>query len=224
MQNREEKGASRPGLPGCLAACLVVIMVLLAGCELVPSKPDVVFTLYRDRMKSENLSAARDLLSDASRSLVDQLVSKYNLKQPPENLALINILDPVTQPSVMKAEDTYALLQVRTLKGDFRLIRLTRKDSGAPWKIDITEELKALESFLQARGTLELMREQAGEYAESWKAFHEQLGKMNITEPEPLRPPPPPPKQLKKPKEKPAAPKQTSKKPKTSHGASTPGQ
>jgi len=224
MQNREDKGASRPGLPGCLAACLVVIMVLLAGCELVPSKPDVVFTLYRDRMKSENLSAARDLLSDASRSLVDQLVSKYNLKQPPENLALINILDPVTQPSVMKAEDTYALLQVRTLKGDFRLIRLTRKDSGAPWKIDITEELKALESFLQARGTLELMREQAGEYAESWKAFHEQLGKMNITEPEPLRPPPPPPKQLKKPKEKPAAPKQTSKKPKTSHGASTPGQ
>jgi len=222
MQNREQKRAPRPGLPVCLAGCLVVIMFLLAGCELVPSKPDVVFTLYRDRMKSENLSSARDLLSDSSRGLVDQLISKYNLKQPPENLALINILDPVTQPSVMKAEDTYALLQVRTLKGDSRLIRLTRKDSGAPWKIDMTEELKALEAFLQARGTLELMREQAGEYAESWKAFHEQLGKMNITEAEPLRPPPPP-KQLKKPKEKPAAPKQTSKKARTPPGASTPG-
>lgn len=172
-------------------------------------------------MKSENLSAARDLLSDSSRAVVDQLVSKYNLKQPPEDLALINILDPVTQPSVMKAEDTYALLQVRTLKGDFRLIRLTRKDPGAPWKIDITEELRALESFLQARGTLELMREQAGEYAESWKAFNEQLGKMNVPEPESPKPQAPP-KQLKKSQEKPAATKPPAKKSKRPPGPSTP--
>ncbi len=191
------------------------MIFLLAGCELVPSKPDVVFTLYKERMKSENLSAARDLLSESSRDLVEQLSSTYALKQPPENLALINILDPVTPPSVMKAEDTYALIQVRTLKGDFRLIRLTRKDPGAPWKIDITEDLKALEAFLQARGTLELMREQAGEYAESWKAFSEQLGKMNITEREPAQPPPPV-QQLKKPKEKPAATKPTPKKARTS--------
>jgi hypothetical protein len=193
---------------------------VLAACELVPTKPDVVFTLYRERMKSENLSAARDLLSDPSREIVDQLVSNYNLKQPPEDLALINILDPVTPPSVMKAEDTYALLQVRTLKGDFRLIRLTRKDSGAPWKIDITEELRALESFLQARGTLELMREQAGEYAESWKVFNEQLGRMSVPEPESPKPPAPS-KQLKKPQEKPAAAKPPAKKAKKSPGPST---
>ena len=212
MRKHGPSGRSRLGLAVCSAGCLVGLIFLLAGCELVPSKPDVVFMLYKERMKSDNLSAARELLSDSSRVLVDQLSSKYALKQPPENLALINILDPVTQPSVMKAEDTYALIQVRTLKGDFRLIRLTRKDSGAPWRIDLTEDLKALQTFLQARSTLELMREQAGEYAESWKAFNEQLGKMNIAEPEPPKPSPPP-KQLKKRKEKPATTKQPDNKP-----------
>jgi hypothetical protein len=200
------------GLRVALIGCLSVVVFVLVGCELVPSKPDVVFTLYKDRMKSGNLSAARELLSDSSRALVEQLGSTYDLKQPPENLALINILDPVTPPTVMKAEDTYALIQVRTLKGDFRLIRLTRKDSGSPWKIDLTEELKALQSFLQARGTLELMREQAGEYAESWKAFNDQLGKMNVVEPEPPKPSPPTKKPLKKPKEKPKANKHPTKK------------
>lgn len=200
---------SRPEVLVRLMGCIAVAMIALTGCELVPSKPDVVFTLYRDRMKSENLSAARELLSDASRNLVDQLTSKYHLKQPPENLALMNILDPVTPPTVMKSEDTYALLQVRTLKGEFRLLRLTRKDPGAPWKIDMTEELKALEAFMEARGTLEMMREQAGEYGESWKAFSEQLGRMNVPESSP--PISSPVKQLKKTKDKLPATKQIKK-------------
>lgn len=216
-REREGKGPWPLRFPVDLAACLVLVVFLLAGCELVPTKPDVVLTLYRDRMKSENLPAARELLSEPSRSLVEQLVSRYNLKQPPENLALINILDPVTPPSVMKSEDTYALLQVRTLKGDFRLVRLIRKDSSAPWKVDMTEELKALEAFMEARGTLELMREQAGEYAESWKAFNEQLGKMHLAEPEAPKPPAAP-KQLKKPREKPATSKQPPRKPGATSG------
>jgi hypothetical protein len=114
------------------------------------------------------------------------LESTYRLRQPPENLALLNILDPVGSPVVMKEGDASALLQARTLKGGLRLIRLVRSDEKSPWKIDMVEELAALRVFLEARGALDMIREQAGEYAAFWKAFTDQLGRMRAPE-EPLR-------------------------------------
>ncbi len=76
---------------------LVLIGGLLFGCQLVPSKPDAVFILYRDRMKSENLAQARELLSEESRNLAVALESEYKLDQPPEALALLNSLDIVLE-------------------------------------------------------------------------------------------------------------------------------
>jgi len=172
-----------------LTRCVSIILVggaLLAGCSLVPQKPDAVFLLYRDRMKAGNLAQARELLSDESRKLAVDLESTYRLRQPPENLALLNILDPVGSPVVMKEGDASALLQARTLKGGLRLIRLVRSDEKSPWKIDMVEELAALRVFLEARGALDMIREQAGEYAAFWKAFTDQLGRMRAPE-EPLR-------------------------------------
>jgi len=180
----------------------------MLGCELTPTKPEVVFSLYRDRMKSGKIAEARELLSAPSKSLVEKLVREYNLREPPEDLALLSILDPVTPPTAMKVEDTYALIQVRTLKGDLRLVRMVRPNSGSAWRIDIAEELKALEGFLEARQVLDMMREEAGEYAESWKAFNEQLGKMGPPEPPPVKPPPKPSKPLT---EKPSPGKQSPK-------------
>jgi hypothetical protein len=197
------------GLAVVLRLALTTAALLVLGCELTPTKPDVVFTLYKDRMKTGKLADARESLSDGSKALVEKLNAEYKLRQPPEELALLNILDPVTPPTVMKAEDTYALIQVRTLKGELRLVRMVRASAGAPWKLEMTEELKALEAFLEARQVLEMMREQAGEYAESWKAFNEQLGKMGVPEqPVPKLPPVKPPRP---PKEKPAQEKHTPK-------------
>lgn len=173
-----------------LARCVSIILVggaLLAGCSLVPQKPDAVFLLYRDRMKAGNLAQARELLSDESRKLAVDVESAYRLRQPPENLALLNILDPVGPPVVMKEGDASALLQARTLKGGLRLIRLVRTDEKSPWKIDMVEELDALRVFLEARGALDMIREQAGEYAAFWKAFTDQLGRMRAPEEQPLR-------------------------------------
>lgn len=141
-------------------------------------------------MKADKIAEARALLSDPSKSLAEKLAAEYKLRQPPEDLALLSILDPVTPPTVMKVEDTYALIQVRTLKGDLRLVRMVRANAGSAWKVDLTEELKALEAFLEARQALDMMREEAGEYAESWKAFNEQLGKMGPPEPPPAKPQP----------------------------------
>lgn len=187
------------------------ITLFMLGCELTPTKPDVVFSLYRDRMKTGKIVEARELLSAPSKSLVEKLIAEYNVREAPEELALLSILDPVTPPTVMKVEDTYALIQVRTLKGDLRLIRMVRPNSGSAWRIDIAEELKALEGFLEARQVLDMMREEAGEYAESWKAFNEQLGRMGPPEPPAVKPQPPrPSKPLT---EKPAAGKQSPKRP-----------
>ncbi len=180
--------------------------VLLCGCQLVPNQPDAVFVLYRDRMKTQNLDEARSLLSNDSRRLVLELASEHKLNQPPESLALLNALDPTATPVVMKSEEMSALLQLRTLKGGLRLIRLIRKDPNSPWRIDISEELRSLQSFLEARGTLDMIREQAGEYAATYKAFSNQLEKMDITQP-----PPPKPATLKPPAVKPAPAKQASK-------------
>ena len=49
----------------------------------------------------------------------------------------------------------------------------------------MTSELKAFQKFMGARSALDGMREQASEYAASWKAFTEQLGKMHVKEDKP---------------------------------------
>lgn len=183
---------------------------LFSGCSLVPQKPDAVLLIYRDRMKAGNVQQARDLLSDQSKKLAIELESTYKLRQPPENLALLNALDPVSAPVVMKEGDAYALLQMRTLKGGLRLIRLARSDEKSPWKIDIVEELDTLRVFLEARGALDTIREQAGEYAAFWKAFTDQLARMRVPE-EPRREPKE--KKLDKQKKKEAPKKKPTKKP-----------
>jgi hypothetical protein len=139
-------------------------------------------------MKAENLDDARSLLSHDSKKLALELAAEHRLRQSPESLALLNALDPTATPVVMKSDETSALLQLRTLKGGLRLIRLIRKDPNSPWKIDITEELRSLQSFLEARGTLDMMREQAGEFAATYKAFTNQLEKMHVAEPPPPKP------------------------------------
>ena len=182
---------SRVGLSRISLARLVGIFVLLSiflsGCQLVPSKPDAVFILYKDRMKSENLTEARELLSEESRGLALELSSQYKLDQPPESLALLNALDPTSIPTIMQSEDTLALLQIRTLRGGLRIVRIVRKDPTAAWKLDMSEELKSLKAFLDARSALEMMKDQAGEYAASWKAFNDQLKRINPTEIEPQK-------------------------------------
>lgn len=169
-------------------SALAMGSLFLSGCELVPRKPEAVFVLYRDRMKAGNLQDARALLTDESRRAAVELSGKYKFPEPPENLALLNILDPVSPPLVMKETDTYALLQVRTLKGGLRLVRLTRLDEKATWHIDINEELSTLRQFLQARQALDMIREQAGEYAAFWKSFTDRLDGMSVPEEKPESP------------------------------------
>jgi hypothetical protein len=162
--------------------------LFLVGCNLVPSTPDGLFLLYRDRMKSGNLDQARALLSDDSRKLVSAISSDYKLSESPESMALLNALDPAAPPTVLKTTDTLSLLNVRTLKGGSRPIRLTRPNADASWQIDISEELSTFRSFLQTQQALDMIREQAGEYAASWKAFNDRLGRMNVIEPPAPRP------------------------------------
>jgi hypothetical protein len=187
LERREpEHGGSRRALESVfsgvsgLALGALLVIGLLAGCELIPTKPESVFILYRDRMKAEKIAEARELLSEESKQLAVKLARDYHLKQPPENLALLNVLDPVSPPLSVKSEDTEALLQLRGLKGGMRHIKLVRRDADAPWKIDITSELKALQNFLGAQRALDTMREQASEYAASWKAFSTQLQRMKV--------------------------------------------
>jgi hypothetical protein len=202
LQKAGSGGLVRP------AWAIAALAVILCGCQLVPNQPEAVFVLYRDRMKTQNLDEARSLLSDDSRRLALELAVEHKLQQPPESLALLNALDPTAASVVMKSEEMSALLQLRTLKGGLRLVRLVRKDPNSPWKIDMAEELRSLQSFLETRGTLDMIREQAGEYAATYKAFSNQLEKMHITEPpppkpailKPATPKPAPPKQAKKPK------------------------
>lgn len=177
-------------------ACALVAVVFLCGCNLTPARPDAIFTVYRDRMKAENLTEARKLLSDKSRELAVSLESTFKLRQSPEDLALLNALDPVSPPTIVEQNDTTILLQVRTLKGGVRVIRLERPDSSSSWKIDLTEELTSLEQFLQASRALEEVREQAGEFAATWKAFSDRLSTMPQPEPPAVaaQPPKSPPK------------------------------
>ncbi len=188
--------------PGYATVCvlgLFLAVLFLTGCNLVPNTPDGVFALYRDRMKSGNLEQARALLSEDSLKLVSALSSDYKLKEPAESMALLNALDPGSPPTVVKTTDSLALLNVRTLKGGSRLVRVVRANPDAPWKVDFSEELSAFQSFLQTQQALNMIREQAGEYAASWKAFNDRLGQMNLVEtpaPEPTKAMPmkPPPK------------------------------
>lgn len=183
---------------------LILLSTVLVpfGCDIVPPKPDAVFALYRERMRSQKIEEARSLLLDDSRAQVDELASKYKLQQLPEDLALLSILDPLDTPVAMKTTDTFALIQLRTLRGGVRLIKLVRKNSESPWKIDLSEELSGLRSFLEAQGALEMIREQAGEYAASWKAMTDHLSKMKVPEPAP-EPPTPAASHAVKPKPKP---------------------
>ncbi|MFH1112823.1 MAG: hypothetical protein V1792_02785 [Pseudomonadota bacterium] len=168
-----------------ISAGVLFAALLIFGCDLVPSRPEAVFVLYRDRMKAEKLQDARKLLSEESKVLSVKLTEDFKLKEAPENLALLNVLDPVTAPLITQSETDSALLQVRTLKGGVRLVRLVRPKPDASWAIDIGGELKALKKFLGTRRALETVREQAGEYATSWRAFSDQLGRMRATEPPP---------------------------------------
>jgi hypothetical protein len=155
---------------------------LVFGCELAPSRPEDVFTVFRERMKSGDLGEARKLLSDESRSLVESLNKKYKLEMPPEDLAILNLLDPQSNPTVTMVEEKFALLRVRTLRGAPRMVRLVRNDSKANWKINLNEELESLASFLEAQTALEMLRDRAGDYAATWRAFSDQLDRINIFE------------------------------------------
>ncbi len=195
---------SRPCKTGCgkirAATTLFVLVtgILQWGCEFVPSRPEAVFMLYRERMKSGYVAEGRKFLSEESKALALNLTSQFKLEHPPEDSALLNILDPQSSPIVTISEDTFALLQVRTMKGGLRLIRVVRETAKSPWKINIVEELRSFEAFLEAQSALDMMREKAGEYAASWRAFSDQMDRMTVTEEPPGKTQPP--KQIKKPK------------------------
>lgn len=169
------------------AAFAMIICLFWSGCDLVPRKPEDVFVVYRERMINEQLQEARALLSEPSLELVRLLESNFNLKQPPESLALLNALEPTSPPLIKSMDDTTTVLQVRTLTGGLRLVRVTRKSKDSHWKVDLTQELTNLQKFLKVMDALEKYRRQAGEFAGTWKKFMDQLGKMKD-----LRPPPPP--------------------------------
>ncbi|MGO8880593.1 MAG: hypothetical protein ACLQMS_13915 [Desulfomonilaceae bacterium] len=192
---------------------LVLILIgtvtfsLLVSCDVTPVQPEEVFILYRERMNADKVQDARKLLSPDSLNLVKEIDEQYKLGQPPEKTALLNILDPLAPPTLVKMDEGLALLQVRTLKGRTRLIRLTKPDPKSPWKVDMTEELRSLQAFLEAKEALSGLQRQAGEFAASWKAFDNQLEKMGGPEPEPKP-------QIKEAVRKPVKPKHTPKRPK----------
>jgi hypothetical protein len=167
------------------ASVFLVLTTVLWGCNLTPIRPDAAFVLYRDRMKGEKAEEARSMLTPESRRYAVELGFDFKLSQIPENLALLNSLDPVSRPILEKAEDTEALLRVRTLRGGTRVVRMTRADPRAPWQIDLKNELSALRTFLEAKRALEMIRDQAGEYASSWRSFSEHLEVLPADEPEP---------------------------------------
>lgn len=155
-----------------------------SACDLIPPKPEDVFVLYRERMTSGDMKSARKLLSQPSRELVNEIAAEYSPDQPPERLALLNVLDPLSPPLVKKADDKSTLLQIRALKGGPRLIRLVKADSDSSWRIDMQEELRHLKRYLQARSVLNRFRNQAGEYAASWRAYQIRLNGLPEDSPE----------------------------------------
>jgi hypothetical protein len=180
----------RSWVTSCVALA-VVAATSLVGCDLTPRRPDAVFGLYRDRMKGDKVAEARKLVTEESRTLAEELSTEFKLSQYPENLALLNILDPMSAPVLVKEEDDFSLLQVRTLRGGLRVVRLVRKDARAPWQVDLAPELKALRTFLGLRDALEMMREQASEYSSSSRSFDEQLGRLHPLPPDSAKRQPP---------------------------------
>ncbi len=83
---------------------------MLVGCDVAPVRPEEVFILYRERMNGEKVQDARNLLSPASLELIKQIDQRYKLGQPPEKLALLNILDPVTPPVLVKVDEGHGHL------------------------------------------------------------------------------------------------------------------
>ncbi|MDD3472776.1 MAG: hypothetical protein PHS86_08340 [Syntrophaceae bacterium] len=164
---------------------IITFPILFSGCDLVPAKPEEAFVLYRERMKNEQIKDAREMLSQESLNLVLRIEKDYLLDQQAEKIAILNTLDPTSVPSPVMIEEKQALLDVRTLKGVNRTVRLIRSDSKGKWKVDLVDELKLLDNFLAARKTLDFMQEQAGEFAATWKAMDSQLGKKALIEPEP---------------------------------------
>ncbi len=179
---RAESASARAA--GVLAVTALALL-LISGCDVAPRKPEDVYTVYREHMKSGKLQDARELLTQKSQDLVAEISEKFKVEEAPERLSIFNALDPAGPPLIMKQGDNYTLLQVRTLRGGVRLVRLVRKNSDSPWKIDLSEELIALRRFLRIKGALDMFREQAGEYAESWKAFNDQLEKMAVPQESP---------------------------------------
>ncbi len=176
IRQKEERAlAWRNRLVLAIIGAFVAAALLFWRYELVPNQADTVFVLYRDRMKAQDLDGARSLLSDDSRKLALKLAAEYKLRQPPESLALINGLDSSAAPVVMKSEEMSTLLQLRTLKGGLRLVRLIRKDSYSPWRIDILGELRSLQSFLGVRGSLEMLLNLGNEYATTYYAVSEKM-------------------------------------------------
>ncbi|MEW6352036.1 MAG: hypothetical protein AB1646_23545 [Thermodesulfobacteriota bacterium] len=166
-----------------LCVCLVSALcaAILGACDLVPQKPEAVFVLFRDRMKQEKVSEARTLLTKESHDLAVALKAKYRLSQEqsePEALALLSALDPVAEPVVLKAADEYAVLHVRTIKGVMQVVRLVKQDPKTGWKIDLKDELTALESYLVAREAFGMVRNMAGEFAAALKAFNTQIKRI----------------------------------------------
>jgi len=161
-----------------IVTIMILPVMMIAGCDMAPVKPEEVFVLYRERMNAHNVQNSRKLVSANSLDLAKQIEAQYKLDQPPEQIVLLNILDPVTPPTLVKVDDVVAILQLRTLKGGNRLIRLVRTDPKSPWQIDMTEELKSLQTFLDAREALSSLQQQAGEFAATWRALENQLQKI----------------------------------------------
>ncbi len=161
---------------------VILSAVVLPGCDLAPAKPEEAFNVYRDKMKSGQLTSARQMLSTETLNIIQRIESNHHLDQPSENIAVLNTLDPTVFPSVVKIEETQALLEAKTLKGTNKQINLFRSDSKGKWKVDWVYELNQLENFLAARKTLDSMQEQAGEFAATWKAMDNQLSKKAVGE------------------------------------------
>ncbi len=146
---------------------------------MLPKKPEVVFVSYRDEMRNGNISKARLMLTSESRRMATEMSRIYHLEHPPENLAFLNLLDPVSAPLAVKISDKgEATLRVRTLKGGIQLVRMVKQGADPEWKVDLKKELSDLKSFLEVRQALNLIREQAGEFAATLKAFNDQIDRF----------------------------------------------
>lgn len=180
--NRQGATAPKPHATVKLIVALLIALCLIS-CGLLPRKPSVVFVSYRDHMREGNVEEARKSLTSESRKMVVEMSRRYALKNPPENLAILNTLDPVSPPETVKVtQGGAATLRVRTLRGGVRLIKMKQEGERPKWKIDLTNELSELSSFLEVRRALNMIREQAGEYAATLKAFNEQIERFSEEE------------------------------------------